>query len=71
MQLERGLGGIKDMEGIPDVLFIVDVGHEKIAVSEAVKLGVPVVGMVDALTPRSIAGILECDVKGRRQLGRS
>lgn len=47
-KLERGLGGIKDMENLPDVLFVVDVGHEKIAVSEAVKLGIPVVGVVDS-----------------------
>ena len=40
-KLERGLGGIKDMDGIPDVLFIVDVGYEKIAVAEAVTLGIP------------------------------
>ena len=46
-KLERSLGGIKAMEGLPDVMFIVDVGHEKIAVSEAVKLGIPVVGIVD------------------------
>ena len=46
-KLERSLGGIKDMEGLPDVLFVVDVGYEKIAVSEAVKLGIPVVGIVD------------------------
>ena len=46
-KLERGLGGIKDMDGIPDVLFIVDVGHEKIAVAEAVTLGIPVVAVVD------------------------
>jgi small subunit ribosomal protein S2 len=46
-KLERSLGGIKNMAGIPDVLFVVDVGHEKIAVSEAVKLGIPVIGVVD------------------------
>ena len=46
-KLERGLGGIKDMDGIPDVLFIIDVGHEKIAVAEAVTLGIPVVAVVD------------------------
>jgi small subunit ribosomal protein S2 len=46
-KLERSLGGIKDMGGIPDALFVVDVGHEKIAVSEAVKLGIPVVAVVD------------------------
>jgi small subunit ribosomal protein S2 len=46
-KLELSLGGIKNMEGLPDALFIVDVGHEKIAVTEANKLGVPVVGVVD------------------------
>ena len=46
-KLERSLGGIKDMNGLPDALFVVDVGYEKIAVSEAVKLGIPVVGVVD------------------------
>jgi small subunit ribosomal protein S2 len=46
-KLERSLGGIKDMAGIPDALFVIDVGHEKIAVSEAVKLGIPVVAVVD------------------------
>ena len=46
-KLEKSLGGIKDMEGLPDVLFVVDVGHEKIAVAEAVKLGIPVVAIVD------------------------
>ena len=46
-KLERALGGIKDMNGLPDALFVIDVGHEKIAVSEAVKLGIPVVGIVD------------------------
>ena len=50
-KLERGLGGIKNMEGIPDVLFIIDVGHEKIAVAEAVTLGIPVVAVVDTNNP--------------------
>jgi small subunit ribosomal protein S2 len=46
-KLEQGLGGIKNMNGLPDALFVVDVGHEKIAVTEANKLGIPVVGVVD------------------------
>ena len=46
-KLERSLGGIKDMPGLPDALYVVDVGYERIAVSEAVKLGIPVVGIVD------------------------
>lgn len=46
-KLERSLGGIKDMGALPDALFVIDVGYEKIAVAEAGKLGVPVVGIVD------------------------
>ena len=46
-KLKRSLGGIRDMDGIPDAIFIIDVGHEKIAVAEAVKLSIPVVGVVD------------------------
>ncbi len=47
-KLEANLSGIKDMKGIPDAIFIVDVGYENIAVSEAVKLGIPVIGIVDS-----------------------
>lgn len=46
-KLERSLGGIKDMGGLPDVLFVVDVDHESIAVKEAKNLGIPVIGIVD------------------------
>jgi small subunit ribosomal protein S2 len=46
-KLERSLGGIKEMESLPDVLFVIDVGHEKIAIHEARKLGIPVVAIVD------------------------
>ncbi len=46
-KLENNIGGIKDMKGIPDVMFVVDVGHEKIAIAEANKLGIPVVAVVD------------------------
>jgi small subunit ribosomal protein S2 len=46
-KLQRSLGGIKDMPGLPEVMFVVDVGHEDIAVSEANKLGIPVVAVVD------------------------
>jgi small subunit ribosomal protein S2 len=46
-KLERSLGGIKNMPSLPDALFVIDVGFEKIAVQEAKKLGVPVVGVVD------------------------
>jgi small subunit ribosomal protein S2 len=46
-KLERSLGGMKDMEGLPDAMFVVDVGHENIAIHEARKLGIPVVAIVD------------------------
>ncbi len=46
-KLNRSLGGIKEMGGLPDALFIVDVGYEDIAVAEAKKLGIPVIGIVD------------------------
>lgn len=46
-KLERSFGGIKAMGGLPDALFVIDVGHEKIAVHEANKLGIPVVAVVD------------------------
>jgi len=47
-KLELSLGGIKDMSGPPDAIFVIDVGHEKIAISEARKLGVPLIGVVDS-----------------------
>ena len=54
-KLERSLGGIKDMGGVPDALFIIDVGFHKIAVTEAKKLGIPIVGVVD--TNNSLDGV--------------
>jgi small subunit ribosomal protein S2 len=48
VKLEKSLGGIKEMSGLPDAVFVVDVGHEYIAVSEAKKLNIPVVGVVDS-----------------------
>ena len=47
-KLDRSLGGIKDMSVLPDVIFIIDVGYEEIAIKEAVKLGIPVVAVVDS-----------------------
>lgn len=46
-KLSRSIGGIKDMGGLPDALFVVDVDHERIAINEANKLGIPVIGIVD------------------------
>ncbi len=46
-KLERSIGGIKEMGGLPDAIFIIDVGHESGAITEAAKLGIPVIGIVD------------------------
>jgi len=46
-KLDLSLGGIKNMNGLPDVLFVIDTGHENIAIAEAKKLGIPVIGVVD------------------------
>lgn len=46
-KLERSIGGIKEMGGLPDALFVIDVDHENIAIQEANKLGIPVIGIVD------------------------
>ena len=46
-KLQRSLGGIKDLNSLPDALFVIDVGYQKGAIAEAVKLGIPVVGVVD------------------------
>jgi small subunit ribosomal protein S2 len=46
-KLQKSLGGIKDMSGLPDALFVIDVGYHKIAITEAKKLGIPVVAIVD------------------------
>lgn len=54
-KLELSLGGIKNMGGLPDALFVIDVGHEDIAVKEANRLGIPVIGIVD--TNNKPAGI--------------
>lgn len=54
-KLERSLGGIKDMGSPPDALFVIDVGYERIAVNEAVKMGIPVVAVVD--TNNSLEGV--------------
>jgi small subunit ribosomal protein S2 len=46
-KLDRSLGGIKNMGGLPDAIFIIDVGHENIAITEANRLSIPVIGVVD------------------------
>jgi small subunit ribosomal protein S2 len=54
-KLERGLGGIKEMGGLPDAIFVLDVGNEKIAIKEANRLSIPVIGVVD--TNHNPAGV--------------
>jgi small subunit ribosomal protein S2 len=46
-KLQKSIGGIKDMAGLPDALFVIDVGFHKISITEANKLGIPVIGVVD------------------------
>jgi len=46
-KLQKSLGGIKEMNGLPDAIFVIDVGFHKIAITEAAKLGIPVIGVVD------------------------
>ena len=46
-KLDASVGGIKDMKGLPDALFVIDVAHEKIAVTEAKKMGIPIIALVD------------------------
>jgi small subunit ribosomal protein S2 len=46
-KLEKDIGGIADMNALPDAIFVIDVGYHKIAIAEAVKLGIPVIGVVD------------------------
>ena len=54
-KLQTSIGGIKDMGGLPDAIFVIDVGYHKIAITEANKLGIPVIGVVD--TNHTPAGI--------------
>ena len=46
-KLQKSIGGIKDMNTLPDALFVIDVGYHKIAITEANKLGIPVIAVVD------------------------
>jgi len=58
-KLNRSLGGIKDMGSLPDALFVIDVGYQKIAVTEAKKLGIPIIGVVDTNhSPDGIAYVI-------------
>jgi small subunit ribosomal protein S2 len=47
-KLEKDIGGIQDMAALPDAIFVIDVGYHKIAIAEARKLGIPLIGVVDS-----------------------
>jgi small subunit ribosomal protein S2 len=69
-KLLRSLGGIKDMAALPDALFVVDVGHESIAILEAKKLGIPVVAVVDTnCSPEGIDYIVPGNDDAMRAIG--
>ena len=58
-KLDKSIGGIKNMTGLPDAIFVIDVGYHKIAVTEATKLGVPIVAVVDTNhSPDGIAYVI-------------
>jgi small subunit ribosomal protein S2 len=68
-KLERSLGGIKEMNSVPDVLFVVDVDHEDIAVREARKLGIPVVAVVDTnCSPEGVDYVIPGDDDAMRAI---
>jgi small subunit ribosomal protein S2 len=58
-KLQKSIGGIKDMNGVPDAIFVIDVGYHKGAVTEAAKLGIPVIGVVDTNhSPEGVAYVI-------------
>ena len=58
-KLQKAIGGIKDMGGIPDAIFVIDVGYHKGAITEAAKLGIPVIGVVDTNhSPEGVAYVI-------------
>jgi small subunit ribosomal protein S2 len=69
-KLERSIGGIKEMKGVPDVLFVIDVEHEDIAVREAQKLGIPVVAVVDTnCSPEGVDYVIPGNDDAMRAIG--
>ncbi|MDB5807446.1 MAG: rpsB [Betaproteobacteria bacterium] len=58
-KLQKSIGGIKDLNGLPDAIFVIDVGYHKIAITEANKLGIPIIAVVDSNhTPDGIAYVI-------------
>jgi small subunit ribosomal protein S2 len=69
-KLTKSLGGIKDMPALPDALFVIDVGHEQIAIQEARKLGIPVVAVVDTnCSPEGIDYVIPGNDDAMRAIG--
>jgi small subunit ribosomal protein S2 len=69
-KLEKSLGGIKHMGALPDVLFVIDVGHERIALSEANKLGIPVIAIVDTnCSPEGVDYVVPGNDDAMRAIG--
>jgi small subunit ribosomal protein S2 len=69
-KLEKSLGGIKAMASLPDVLFVIDVGHERIALNEAKKLGIPVVAVVDTnCSPQDVDFVIPGNDDAMRAIG--
>ena len=69
-KLERSLGGIKEMKSLPDVMFVIDVDHENIAVREAQKLGIPVVAVVDTnCSPKGVDYVIPGNDDAMRAIG--
>ncbi|MBS3916322.1 MAG: 30S ribosomal protein S2 [Sulfuritalea sp.] len=59
IKLEKSIGGIKDMNGLPDAIFVIDVGYHKIAITEANKLGIPIIAVVDTNhNPEGVAYVI-------------
>ncbi len=68
-KLQKSIGGIKDMTGLPDALFVVDVGYHKGAVTEAAKLGIPVIGVVDTNhSPEGLAYVIPGNVDSSKAI---
>jgi small subunit ribosomal protein S2 len=69
-KLQASLGGIRDMGGLPDLLFVIDVGKESLAILEANKLGIPVVGVVDTnCSPKGVNYIIPGNDDAARAIG--
>ena len=68
-KLDRSLGGIKEMNGLPDALFVIDVGYHKIAITEAAKLGIPIIAVVDTNhSPDNVAYVIPGNADSSRAI---